>query len=121
MIIPYLPHFAFRPGTVRPSRRFVWVAVGLLAGMVLGCNRIEPTPPDIDAPTLSLENQTRMLQSNDSRLQMAAIENLTKMGAKAQGAIEDLEKLQDSANPGVREAARAALETIRAAVSSGDR
>ena len=98
-------------------------AAGLLLVVfsTIGCDNSPPPPTDpAKAPwLLDPQSQIEGLKNSDVRIRGISAFNLGNMGAKAAGAIPELEKLaKDDANPKVRDNARLALEKIRAAVGS---
>ena len=98
-------------------RRTVQVSMACLLAVGIGCGSEPPAPTPDQAPWLFPEKQIELLSSSDFRARALAARNLGKMGAKAEIAIDDLEKLQDDENARVRELAAEALEKIRKAVA----
>jgi len=93
----------------------------LFLGMILvlvaaGCERkpiiaepsLETTPWLFPGPTIE------QLTAKDFKARAVAARSLGRMGAKAEIAIPELEKLLEDENPMVREIATEALEKIRA-------
>jgi RecB family exonuclease len=88
---------------------------------IIGCDNVPPPPTDpAKAPwLLDPQSQIEGLKNGDVRIRGISAFNLGNMGAKATGAIPELEKLaKEDANLKVRENAREALKKIRAAAGS---
>lgn len=97
----------------------------LLRGFVvlaalIGCDRApdvaEPTPET--APWLFPDEQMKLLAAPDFKVRALAARNLGKMGAAAEPAIPELEKLLEDDNEKVRDIAQEALDKIRAALGN---
>jgi hypothetical protein len=90
----------------------------LFSMALIGCEQATPLPTDpAKAPwLLDPQSQIDSLKDNDLRIRGIAAFNLGNMGASAEKAIPDLEKLaKDDPEPKVRESAKEAIEKIRAA------
>lgn len=83
-----------------------------------GCDQAprpaERTPET--TPWFFPEQQIELLTKSDFMVRALAAHNLGRMGARAEVAIPDLEKLLKDEHPKVREMAAEALERIRAEV-----
>ncbi|NOY43484.1 MAG: HEAT repeat domain-containing protein [Planctomycetes bacterium] len=90
---------------------------GLLMILVFaGCDK-GPVPAERSpetTPWFYPEPQIELLTAPDFKTRAVAARNLGKMGAKAEAAIPELEKLLEDKNEKVREIAKEALEKIRA-------
>ena len=94
----------------------------LLIFLSVGCDKTpsvaEPTPET--TPWLFPETQIKQLKASDFKARAVAARSLGKMGARAEAAIPELERLaNEDKNPKVREIAAEALEKIRAEVGGG--
>ena len=90
--------------------------LGLLLILVsVGCDRGPSVPePTLEtAPWLFPEPQIEQLTSRDYKARAVAARSLGRMGAKAEAAIPELERLLEDKNPKVRVIAKEALEKIR--------
>jgi hypothetical protein len=111
----------------RTNRKFCTMGKSkvILGFMVIlvsaGCGRSpqtsEPTPEI--APWLYPQKQIELLKAADFKARAMAARNLGNMGAAAEVAIPELEKLLEDENPKVRVIAKEALEKIRAVVDRG--
>jgi hypothetical protein len=101
-------------------RHFGRLAGGVLlvgVGFVGGCEKTPPPSTDPEkAPWLFPEKQIENLKNTDKVVRSLAAHHLGNMGAKAEAAIPELERLaKEDPDPKVRENAAAALEKIRKA------
>jgi len=95
------------------------LSLGILLVLIAatGCD----TGPKAAKPTLEKTPwlfpgpQIEQLTAKDFRARAVAARSLGRMGAEAEAAIPELEKLLEDSNPKVREIATEALEKIRAA------
>lgn len=80
----------------------------------LSCSKSSPPIDTSNAPWLDLQVQIKNLRDKDFRVRGVAAFNLGNLGAKAESAVPELERLaQEDAEQKVRERAKEALEKIR--------
>lgn len=82
----------------------------------IGCGNAAPeVQPDPETtPWLFPEPQMELLDADDVRVRGLAVKNLGKMGARAEPAIPQLEKLREDPDENIRALAEKALADIRA-------
>lgn len=89
----------------------------MLALFTMGCGE-DPVPtvePSLETtPWLFPEKQIEMLAVSDFKIRARAARNLGNMGAKAESALPELERLLEDENDRVQAIAKEAIEKIRA-------
>jgi len=88
----------------------------MIALAFVGCDKSpEVAEPTVETtPWLFPEPLIKQLTSADFRARGVAAIGLGNMGAKAEAAIPELEKLLEDENPNIRKVVKEALEKIRA-------
>jgi len=89
----------------------------MLAVVSVGCGdktvqTVEPSPEK--TPWLYPDKQIEMLSISDFKIKARAAINLGNMGAKAESAIPELEKLLEDENEKIQKIAQEAIDKIRA-------
>lgn len=95
-------------------RRILLCPLVLIATVGCGDGTPDVEPDPTTTPWLFPEPQMELLTSDDVRVRGLAIKNLGKMGARAEPAIPELEKLQEDEDEKIRALAEKALAEIRA-------